>query len=247
VDTIFKALAQACPERVIAGQHADLASDGAYGYINSETGRILAGAYGSAGLADGGWRSKLSEDGMNATVCINDGETHYSPVEACGAKAPLLIRQRALRQDSGGAGKWCGGLGVVQEVEVPAMFDSRVERTLCPPWGLQGGKAALFNGAYVFRKDGAIECFPTGKVTPRRLAEGDGYAVETGGGFDNPLERPVEQVLRDVTSGYVSVEVAQCDYGVVINALGRHCALNVGATEALRKEMSGKNELSECE
>ena len=246
VDTIFKALAPACPERVIAGHHADLASSGAYGYIDPETGRILAGAYGGAGLAGGGWGAKLGEDGMNATVCINDGDTHNSPVEACEAKAPLLIRQRALRQDSGGAGKWRGGLGVVQEVEVltPAMFDSRVERTLCPPWGLQGGKAALPNGVYVVRKDGAIARFPTGKVNPLRLDEGDGYAVETGGGggFGDPLERPAEQVLRDVTSGYVSVEAARRDYGVVINALGCHFALDIEATEALRREMAGKKE-----
>jgi N-methylhydantoinase B len=166
VDTIFKALAPACPERVIAGHHADLASGGAYGYIDPETGRVLAGAYGGAGLAGGGWGAKLGEDDMNATVCINDGATHNSPVEACEAKAPLLIVQRALRQDSGGAGKWRGGLGVVQQVEVltPAVFDSRVERTLCPPWGLHGGKAALLNGVCVVRKDGALERFPTGKV-----------------------------------------------------------------------------------
>jgi hypothetical protein len=136
VDTIFKALAPACPERVIAGHHADLASGGAYGYIDPETGRIFAGAYGSAGLAGGGWGAKLGEDGMNATVCINNGNTHNSPVEACEAKAPLLVVQRALRQDSGDAGKWRGGLGVTQAVRglTPAMFDSRVERTLWPPW-----------------------------------------------------------------------------------------------------------------
>ncbi len=63
----------------------------------------------------------------------------------------------------------------------PAMFDSRVERTLCPPWGLQGGQAALPNGVYVVRKNGAIERFPTGKINPLRLDEGDGYAVGTGG------------------------------------------------------------------
>jgi hypothetical protein len=62
--TISKALAPACPERVIAGHHADLASGGAYGYIDPETGRILAGAYGGAGLAGGGWGAKLGEDGM---------------------------------------------------------------------------------------------------------------------------------------------------------------------------------------
>ncbi|HEY7490970.1 MAG TPA: hypothetical protein VIH59_07680 [Candidatus Tectomicrobia bacterium] len=78
------------------------------------------------------------------------------------------------------------------------------------------------NGVYVVRKDGAIERFPTGKVNPLRLDEGDGYAVETagGGGFGNPLGRPAEQVLRDVTSGYVSVEAARRNYGVVIHAQG---------------------------
>ena len=244
VDTIFKALAPACPERVIAGHHADLASAGTYGYIDPETGRIFVGRYGGAGLAGGGWGAKKGEDGMHATVCINDGDTHNSPVEAAEAKAPVLLVQRALRQDSGGAGRWRGGLGVIQEVRVltPAMFDSRVERTLCPPWGLHGGKDALPNRVSVVRKDGALEQFSTGKVNPLRLDQGDGYAVATGGGggFGDPLERPAEQVLQDVTSGYVSVEAARRDYGVVIKAQNRHYALDVEATEALRRAMAGK-------
>ncbi len=244
VDTIFKALAPACPERVIAGHHADLASAGTYGYIDPETGRIFVGRYGGAGLAGGGWGAKKGEDGMHATVCINDGDTHNSPVEAAEAKAPVLLVQRALRQDSGGAGRWRGGLGVIQEVRVltSVMFDSRVERTLCPPWGLHGGKDALPNRVSVVRKDGALEQFSTGKVNPLRLDQGDGYAVATGGGggFGDPLERPAEQVLQDVTSGYVSVEAARRDYGVVIKAQNRHYALDVEATEALRRAMAGK-------
>src|SRR5262249_32337279 len=149
-------------------------------------------------------------------------------------------------EESGGAGKWRGGLGVVQEVEVlaPAMFDSRVERTLCPPWGLQGGKAALPNGVYVVRKNGASERFPTGKVNPLRLDEGDGYAVETGGGggFGEPLERPAEQVLRDVAAGCDSVKAARRGCGGGIEAVGRPFALDVVATEALRREMAGRQE-----
>jgi N-methylhydantoinase B len=96
----------------------------------------------------------------------------------------------------------------------------------------------------VVRKDSVIERFPTGKVNPLRLDEGDGYAVETGGGggFGDPFERPAAQVLWDVTSGYVSVEAARRDYGAVINALGHHCALDIEATEALRREMTGKQE-----
>jgi N-methylhydantoinase B len=104
--------------------------------------------------------------------------------------------------------------------------------------------AALPNGVYVVRKDSVIERFPTGKINPLRLDEGDGYAVETGGGggFGDPFERPAELVLQDVTSGYVSVEAARRDYGVVVNTLGRLCVLDVEATEALRREMAGKKE-----
>ena len=109
---------------------------------------------------------------------------------------------------------------------------------------MHGGKAALPNGVYVVRQNGAIERFPTGKVNPLRLDEGDGYAVETGGGggFGDPFGRPAEQVLRDVTSGYVSVEAARRDYGVVINVMGRHFALDVEATETLRREIAGEKE-----
>src|SRR5262249_19501347 len=70
--------------------------------------------------------------------------------------------------------------------------------------------------------------------------------VMGGGGFGNPLERPAEQVLRDVTSGYVSVEAARRGYGVVINAVGRHCALDIAATEALRRAMIGKGGSGGC-
>jgi N-methylhydantoinase B len=58
----------------------------------------------------------------------------------------------------------------------------------------------------------------------------------------DPLERPAEHVLRDITSGYVSVEAARRDYGVMIKALGRHFTLDVEATEARRREMAGKKE-----
>ena len=55
---------------------------------------------------------------MNATVCLNDGDTHNAPVEATEAKNPIIVEHRALRQDSGGAGKFRGGLGVSNEVRM---------------------------------------------------------------------------------------------------------------------------------
>ena len=176
---------------------------------------------------------------MNATVCLNDGDTHNAPVEATEAKNPIIVEHRALRQDSGGAGKFRGGLGVSNEVRMrrPATIHAHVERTICAPWGLHGGKDALANRIFITREDGKVKRFPTGKINPTEIDKGDGFTVETagGGGFWSPLERPVELVLADVRSGYVSLEAAQRDYGVVIHQQGRRFELDVEATAALRQ------------
>src|SRR4051794_24881601 len=193
VDTIFKALSSVASERTIAGHHADLASAGTFGYINPSTGRVSPGAGGGVGLAGGGWGALSDRDGMSATVCINDGDTHNSPVEAAEAKAPIVCIQRSLRQDSGGPGRFRGGLGVAQQVElsVPAMYQAQVERTLCPPWGLNGALDGMPNRVGVTRQGGEPQRFPTGKVSPTRLDAGDGYVTETGGGggFWSAFER----------------------------------------------------------
>jgi N-methylhydantoinase B len=176
---------------------------------------------------------------MNATVCLNDGDTHNAPVEATEAKNPIIVEHRALRQDSGGAGKFRGGLGVSNEVCMrrAATIHAHVERTICAPWGLHGGKDALANRISITRADDTIERFPTGKIKPTELAEGDGFTVETagGGGFWNPFERPAERVLADVRSGYVSLEAARRDYGVVVRQSGRRFELDVEATLGLRQ------------
>jgi N-methylhydantoinase B len=238
VDTIFKALAPVCPERVLAGHHADLGSAHTYGYIDPRTGSLVPGRSAGVGLAGGGWGAKLDQDGMSATVCLNDGDTHNSPVEAGEAKAPIVVKQRALRQDSGGAGRFRGGLGVAQQVEllVPAMHQFHVERTVCAPWGLAGGLDGLPNRVGIGRADGSLVRYPSGKVPSERLEAGDSFLVELGGGggFGVPFERDPERVLADVRAGYVSLEAAARDYGVVIRQLGRRFEIDAQATAALR-------------
>jgi N-methylhydantoinase B len=112
-----------------------------------------------------------------------------------------------------------------------------MERALCAPWGLHGGRAALANRFTVVRKNGAVERMSTGK-TPGIVAlnEGDGFLIEVGGGggFWNALERDPERVLVDVRSGYVSVEAARSEYGVVIKQQGRKYVLDIEATAELR-------------
>jgi N-methylhydantoinase B len=234
-DTIFRALASACPERTIAGHYADLCTVNPHGF-DAETGRFFWSHIGHPG---GGWGAKHDEDGMNATVCLNDGDTHNAPVEATEAKNPIIVEHRALRENSGGAGKFRGGLGVSNEVRMrrPATIHAHVERTICPPWGLHGGKDALANRIFITREDGEVKRFPTGKINPTEIDKGDSFTVQTagGGGFWSPLDRPAERVLADVRSGYVSLEAARADYGVVIRQQGRLFELDVEATSALRQ------------
>ena len=236
-DTLFKALAPACPQRTIAAHYADLCTVNPHGF-DPQTGRYFWAHIGHPG---GGWGAKADQDGMNATVCLNDGDTHNSPVEATEAKSPIIVEHRVLRQDSGGAGKYRGGLGVAHQICLrrPATIHAHMERTICAPWGLHGGKDALPNRISLVRRDGAIQRFPTGKIKPTDLDEGEGFLVETagGGGFWNPLERDPKRVLADVRSGYVSLEAARADYGVVIRRQARRIDLDSSATEELRRQI----------
>jgi N-methylhydantoinase B len=126
----------------------------------------------------------------------------------------------SLRPDSGGPGRRRGGLGteVVFRTLTPGRLNSFIERSHQAPWGLAGGRDAAPNGITVQRHDETIETFPNGKLDGFALGEGDAYTVSTGGGggYGDPLDRPVDEVLADVRAGYVSVDSAAQDYGVVV-------------------------------
>ena len=238
VDTIFKAMAQAVPERTIAGHHADLVSANTYG-TDPRTGRFFFGLIGPSG---GGFGAKHNEDGMSATICINDGDTHNGPVEASEAKSPLIVRDYQLRQDSGGAGLQRGGLGLRRSIETmaPITLNTQIERTQCSPWGLQGGKDALPNGITVHLADGTTFRPDNGKMFGMQLNPGDVYVIDSGGGggFGEPLERSADKVGQDVRLGYVSPESAHQDYGV---ALDDSQQVDEQATEELRAQLRAKS------
>jgi N-methylhydantoinase B len=233
VDTVFKALAPALPRAVPAGHHADLA-------IVDMNGTHPHGCHFYrclGGLIGGGWGAKWNEDGMSATICINDGDTHNAPVEAMELKYPHLIERHALREDSGGPGRQRGGLGVIQQRRVLAdcRINAQIERTQDAPWGLFGGREGAPNRLEILRRDGTHERYPTGKVLDEELREGDAYILYSGGGggYGDPRERPVEAVLADVREGYVSVESARRDYGVAVAA--DTLTVDDAATAALRR------------
>ncbi len=213
VDTIFKALAQAIPESVIAGHHADLVIANVNGF-HPRDGKLWIYL---GGLIGGGWGAKHNEDGVNVTVCMNDGDTHNGPSEQVENKFPLLVRYYRLREDSGGAGQFRGGLGA--EAEVVALskvnYQTRIDRVNHPPWGLQGGHSAMGNRVGMRKKDGTLTLYNSGKVN-MRLDAGEAYVLHSGGGggFGDPKKRDKDAVLRDLRLGYISQETARKVYGL---------------------------------
>jgi N-methylhydantoinase B len=135
IDTIFKALAPAIPEHIIAGHHADLV----VGRVNGRRPKDDSFYIYLGGLIGGGWGAKHNSDGCNATIAMNDGDTHNGPSEQVEAKYPLLVERYALRPDSGGAGRFRGGLGCEQVVQAryDLRFNSQMDRVKCKPWGLE--------------------------------------------------------------------------------------------------------------
>jgi len=236
VDTIFKALAKAIPGQVIAGHHADLCVallDGFY----ADSNRLFITSFGPLG---GGWGAKRGEDGVSATVCINDGDTHNSPNEQLEAKFPLLVERHGLIPDSGGPGRYRGGLGVECIVQALTEFNvnTSIERSVCPPWGLGGGLEGTGNEMLLRRAGSVLDDVPNAKVFRAKVKRGDAFVLRSGGGggFGSPLERPAEPVRHDVREGYVSLQAAHDYYGVVLDA--QTLVIDEDATERLRADLA---------
>src|SRR6266568_1701357 len=217
VDTIFKALAPAIPGRVIAGHHADLVVANINGR-NPRDGKLFIYL---GGLIGGGWGAKHGEDGMSATIAINDGDTHNGPSEQVEAKYPLIVDSYALREDSGGAGRRRGGLGVerVVRARIPMTMNTQVERAHCRPWGLDSGLEGTGNQV-ALRQGGHWKTdFPNAKVLVAALKKDDAFLIRGGGGggYGDARERTFEEIEEDVRQGDVSVKAAAQLYGVVID------------------------------
>ena len=233
VDTIFKALAPVIPDRVMAGHHASLILCHVTGFVPKER-RFFIGSVGHVG---GGWGAKMTEDGNCVTVAMNDGDTHTSPVEMSEMKFPYVFEKYALVPDSGGAGKFRGGLGADRAIrarDAELTVSTYIERTRCAPWGLAGGEAGLGNKVTLRLGGKVIDDLPNAKVLAQSLKPGEGISMRGGGGggFGSPLDRPAEKVRWDVAQGYVTFVAARERYGVVIDP--DTMTLDAAATERLR-------------
>ncbi len=209
VDTILRALAPALPDVVPAGHKGEMGGCSFYGYREGDGRRFLL-----MNIMGGGWGGRPERDGESAAVSNCQGDVRNAPIEVQETNYPFIIECHRLRPDSGGAGTHQGGFGL--EIQYRCLQDSLVninlERTLDPPWGLNGGLEGAVNKAIIYRLDGLEEVVYKGTNLPLKTGDRVSFLTAGGGGYGEPADRPPETVARDLTQGLITIEAAQRDY-----------------------------------
>ena len=229
LELIDKALYRALPEKIPACSGADTNLQGFSG-TNPHTGQY----WGTIVPVVIGQGADLHSDGENYLFHNGGGSPKSTPTEIIETLYPIFIDKVGFVQDSGGAGKHRGGLGskTYYHPLAPLAFFSMVEKAKTPTWGIDGGKLGIKNDLIInFKDKGERQVLKTSGI---ELWEGDSVIGVAGGGcgYGNPFERDPEAVLDDVINGYVSLEHARLDYGVVIDPVS--LKINIRATEELR-------------
>lgn len=212
-DVIFRALAPALPELIPAGTKAMMAQV-AFGGIDPRDGELYAYYEAIAG----GYGGRAARDGPDA-VQTHGQNTENAPVEETERSYPIRIARYELVDDSAGAGKFRGGLGLRRDYEFPdhdASFTLLSDRDRWGPHGLFGGEPGA-PAQYVLNPDGEARVLKS--KTTLDLHPGDVVSFRTcgGGGYGPPHARDPQLVLRDVRDGKVSAARARAIYRVVID------------------------------
>lgn len=232
-DVIFGCLVQALPGKLTA------APSGSVSIVNLKTKARDSSKVQMAVLEPvmGGGGAWIGSDGQNGSGG-NMGFLKNSPVEINEVDIPVLINRYHLAPDSGGAGTYRGGMGVELEFEV-MMPNSVVtvrnrDRTRFQAWGIDGGHAGGTSDFVI--NPGTDKEVSLGNIDVHSCKPRDRVLVKSSGagGVGSPLDRPVEYVETDVGAGFVSIEHARTDYGVVMDA---HANVDQPATIALRSSM----------
>jgi N-methylhydantoinase B len=178
-------------------------------------------------IMSGGWGGRFGHDGNDCVIAIN-GNCRFNPTEVFETRFPLRVEDCELVTDSGGAGKWRGGLGyrrTLLATEVPITGSQCSDRHEVKPWAIFGGEPGG-NGGTLIKKSGSSEWKTVkelyGKVSSSKFANitfepGDRIKLTApgGGGYGKPAERDPAAVAEDVAEGYVSPAAAKGIYGRV--------------------------------
>ncbi|HLI16261.1 MAG TPA: hydantoinase B/oxoprolinase family protein [Acidimicrobiales bacterium] len=209
IEAIFGALADALPGRVPA------AGDGG-------TSGIRIGGYTADGrrfqlndLVCGAWGARPDRDGLDGAAALAANVANR-PVEVLEREDPVRVLHYGFVPDTGGPGRFRGGLALRRTLELLApagTLNLRTHRNATPPYGLSGGHSGSTSRTVLYRRGGARE-LPAKVTMPLEAGDVIEHTTASGGGFGDPRQRAREAVLADVADGKVSPEAARLVYGL---------------------------------
>ncbi|MDO6966410.1 hydantoinase B/oxoprolinase family protein [Rhizobium alvei] len=209
-DLMISCLGEAMPEKATAAHYGD-SMVAAFFNMDPEKGQWIA-----VEPTAGGWGGTVGADGESALINLVNGGFRNIPAEVYETKFPVRVEEFSLRKDSGGPGRWRGGLGVVRSYRLldEAFGALWFERSRTPGWGISGGQSGQGPFNEVVLPDGTVET-PL-KMRAKPFPKGTLFITRTGGGggYGDPLARPFDEVRDDVIRGLVSREQALAQYGV---------------------------------
>jgi N-methylhydantoinase B len=225
-DTLMKALSPAVPEQVCAGI-ANLKAITFAGMRDNQHWMHIE-------IFEGSYGGRFGKDGMDSVDTLY-ANTRNNPIEDIESHVPLRVTRYEFRDDASAPGTWRGGINAIKEVEFLSDGNISVEGDghSHSAWGFQGGKDGATSKLLLEKANGEKVELPSMLTTINLLA---GEKIQSvgglGGGYGDPKQRDAETVLGDVLDELSTREQAKEHYGVVIT---EHKAIDVGATQALRK------------
>jgi len=237
MDCLFGALAQAVPDRVPADSNGG-ASIPSIGMTYKGRPQVFVETI------MGNWGAAPTHDGQDGVAHMGANQSNV-PIELIEAEYPLRIERYALVPDSGGPGRYRGGLAIQRDIRLLAeegTLTLRSDKRRFPPFGLQGGQPGAPTIS-ALNPEGEARTLPVLLTDPVTMRTGDVFhhRLAGAGGYGDPLERDPALVLRDLQLGKVTEAHARAAYGVVL----RNGRVDEAATLRRREQMRGRAAASE--
>ncbi len=231
VDVVFGALARMLPDRVPAAAEGGNTGVSVGGYAADRTPFIHVEFFCCA------WGGRPGADGLDGNAHLF-GNISLQPAEVCEVESPLELLAVELVPDSGGPGRFRGGMAmrrVYRFTEAEGTLQIRSDRRAFRPYGLHGGQPGR-PSTTVFNPGREDLVLPAKVTRPIRRGDVWRHDMPGAGGWGDPLTRDPARVLRDVRNGLVSLAAARDDYGVVVDPATE--TVDAAATAACRAALA---------